>query len=188
MIESISDPVAKVSAIAKVAKALPASERGRKQAVLERATGLLKDGAQRANDADRLRLVSVIAEQWLDVGERDRARLMLEEGNASSNVFQTGYLGQLARLEPDQAMAQLQKQTAFSDPSRRDAEVTAIAVQLATDHPADAERFFNLRDGRTDRFLSGTDNLRLCNRLARVDPTRARRVAASLGETGGRTG
>jgi RNA polymerase sigma factor (sigma-70 family) len=183
MIESIPDPAAKVSAIAKVAKALPASERGRKQALLERATPLLKDGAQRANDADRLRLVSAIAEQWLDIGERERAELMLEEGKTSSNVFQTGYLGQLARLEPDQAMAQLQKQPTFSNPSRRDDEVTAIAVQLATDHPADAERFFNLRDSRTERF-PGTDTLRLCSRLARVDPTRARRVAASLGGPG----
>ena len=108
---------------------------------------------------------------------------MLEEGRTSSNVFQTGYLGQLARLEPDQAMAQLQKQPTFSDPRRRDIEVTAIAVQLATDHPADAERFFNLRDGRNERFLSGTDVLR----LALVSPEsiqRARRVAASLGGPG----
>ena len=33
-------------------------------------------------------------------------------------------------------------------------------------------------------FLSGTDVLRLCRRLARVDPARARRVAASLGGPG----
>ena len=184
MIESIPDPVAKVSAIAKVVKALPASERARKQALLELATGLLKDGAQRADGAGRLRLVSAIAEQWLEIGERDRARLVLEEGKSSSNVFHTGYLGQLARLDPDHVMAQLQKQPNYINPSQRDAEVTAIAVQLATDHPADAERFFNLRLGHTDRFPTGTDTLRLCLRLARVDPTRARRVVASLGEPG----
>ena len=85
-----------------VAKALPASERGRKQALLERATTLLRDRLQQANAARRLQLVSAIAEQWLDMGERDRARLVLQEGKISSTVFQTGFLGQLARLEPDQ--------------------------------------------------------------------------------------
>ena len=44
MVESIPDPATKVSALANVAKALPASERGRKQALLERATALLRDG------------------------------------------------------------------------------------------------------------------------------------------------
>ncbi len=86
--------------------------------------------------------------------QHDRARFVLEEGKTSSNVFQTGYLGQLARLEPEQAMAQLQKQPTRGNSSQRDAELAAIAVQLAIDHPAQAERFFNLREGRTDRFPS----------------------------------
>ena len=85
-------------------------------------------------------------------------------------MFHTGYLGQLARLEPDQAMGQLQKQPNFSDSSQRDDEVTAIAVQLATDIPAQSERFFNLRDAGADRFPTGTQSLQVCRRLARVDP------------------
>ncbi len=68
MVESIPDPVSKDSAIASVAKVLPASERGRKQALLERATTLLRDGAPKATDASHLRLISAIAEQWLDIG------------------------------------------------------------------------------------------------------------------------
>ena len=108
----------------------------------------------------------------------------LKRGRSSSNVFQTGYLGQLARLEPDQAMAQLQKQPTFSDPSRRDAEVTAIAVQLATDHPAEAERFFNLRDGRNERFSIRHRRPATLPSSRPSRSARARRVAASLGGPG----
>ena len=49
MVESIPDPLTKVSALTDVAKALPASERGRKQALLERATTLFRDRLQQAN-------------------------------------------------------------------------------------------------------------------------------------------
>jgi len=121
IVESIADSALKVSAITSVAKVLPASERGRKQALLERATTLLRDGAQRATDARRLRLISAIAKQWLDIGEHDRARLVLQEGKTASDVFHTGYLGQLARLEADQAMAPIAEATGFqqSQPTRR---------------------------------------------------------------------
>ena len=141
MVESIPDPAAKVSALTKRGQG-PSRFGARPKASPAGTSHHPAQGwrPQRANDAGRLRLVSAIAEQWLDIGERDRARLVLQEGKISSNVFQTGYLGQLARLEPDQAMAQLQKQPTFSDPSRRDVELTAIAVELATDHPAEAEQ------------------------------------------------
>ncbi len=183
MVQSITDPATKVSAITKVVKALPASERGRKRALLERATTLLKEVPRGANDMRLLQLVSAVAEQCLDIGDRDRARLVFQTGSGSNNLLHTGYLAQLARLDPDQAMTELQKQPRFSDPGQRHADVTAIAAQLATDHPAEAERFFNLQDSRSDRLVT-TDTLRLCRRLARVDPLRARRAAASLGGPG----
>ena len=118
MVESITDPLTKVSALTNVAKALPASERGRKQALLERATTLLRDRLQQANPARRLLQLSEIAEQWLDMGERDRARRRCcKTGKISSDVFQTRFLGQLARLEPEQVMARLQKLPNRSNPT-----------------------------------------------------------------------
>ena len=78
MAESVPNPMMKVRGLSGVAKALPASERVRKQAVLERATTLLRDRLQQANAAGRLQMIpeiAEIAEQWLDMGERDRARL-----------------------------------------------------------------------------------------------------------------
>ena len=50
------------------------------------------------------------------MGERDRARLLLQEGKSlfdslplQNAVRETRFLVQLARLEPDQALARLQK-------------------------------------------------------------------------------
>jgi hypothetical protein len=168
-----------------VASALPASERVRRQALLERAATLLRDPRQPANPAWRLVHLSEIAEQWLDMGERDRARLVLDEGKKSSNALNARFLGQLARLEPDQAMAQAQKLPNLQgNPGSRDAALAEVAIQLATDHPAEAEQAFNLRDARNDRFVIEFLAMRLCRRLARVDPIRARRVAASLRSPG----
>ena len=93
MVESIPDPAAKLSAITRVAKSIPASERGRKKAVLERATTLLGKNAQRANDFDRLRIVSAIAEQWLDIGERDRARRRARAGEVVDQRVPHGLSG-----------------------------------------------------------------------------------------------
>jgi len=185
--EAITNARAKIRALVNLAKVLPASERGRKQALLERAATVLRDRLQQANATMGLTLISAIAEQWLDTGERDRARLVLGGWKISPDVFQTGFLGQMARLEPDQAVARLQKLPHFlGNPGYRDGELAEVAVQLATDHPAEAERVFNLREGTDAQFVSDTAALRLCRRLARVDPPGARRVAASLSGPGAR--
>jgi hypothetical protein len=129
---------------------------------------------------NRLRLIAAVAEQWLEMGEFDRARRVLEEGRASDNFFQTGFLGQLARLEPQQVIARLRKLPTGAGLYPRNLELAEVAVQLATDHPAEAEQVFNLRDGGNEQGQANDHALQLCRRLARVDPPRARRIAASL--------
>jgi len=183
LVESIADPMSKVRALTGVAKALPSSGRGRKKALLERATALLRNVLQQASSLSRLQLVTPIAEQWLDLGERDRARIVLQGETISITAFQTSFLGQLARLEPDQIVARLQKlRTIQVDPSYRDRALAEIAFQLAIDHAAEAEQVFNLRESGHGELNSLPQTLRLCHRLAQVDPTRARRIAASLGD------
>ena len=121
--------------------------------------------------------LAAVAEQWLDMGERDRARRVLETGKISiERRYADRFLGQLARLEPDQVLARLQKlPTLHGNPVYRDDELAEVAVQLATDHPAEAEQVFNLRESRAiQRLRPSTYALRLCRRLARVDPPRAR--------------
>ncbi len=181
MVDSILDPRTKVSALADVAKALPASERARKRALLEKATTLLRANLQRHSDAGHLLLVSPLAEQWLELGDRDRARLLLQDEKISTVVFHRGFLRQLAALDPEKALAELQKLPALTDPSYRARELTEIAFTLATDHPARAEEVFHLREGGDERLLASSHYaLGLCRRLARVNPPCARRVAASL--------
>ena len=138
-----------------MAKALPASERGRKQALLERATTLLRDRLQQANAARRLRLVSAIAEQWLDMGERDRARLVLQEAGrfrstSTSPVFWANWRGS-SPIRPWHGCRSYRSPTAI--PVYRDHELAAVAVELAIDHPAEAEQVFNLREGSDDPGL-----------------------------------
>jgi hypothetical protein len=184
MVEAIPDPQVKADALASLARALPASELARKKALLDRATTLLKDRLQQANATTRLRLAAVIAKQCLDLGERDRARLVIQAGKTifdpttrAGGPYQTHFPAQLARLEPVQAREWLQK---LPKSRSTDAEIAEIAAALATDDPAEAERVFNLRDGTADQFPSHGSTMQLCRRLARVDPPRARRVAASV--------
>jgi hypothetical protein len=192
MAESVPNPMMKVRGLSGVVKALPASERVRKQAVLERATTLLRDRLQHTNAAGRLGMlleIAEVAEQWLDIGERDRARPLLDEGKTLNDVFQAQFLGQLGRLEPTEVMPRLQKFSAppnRNNPNYRNDMLAELAVQLAADRPALAEQVFNLRDGSGDQNQAVYREIRLCRRLARVDPATARRVAASLIGTGTR--
>ena len=181
--EAIPLAQTKIRALASVAEAIPANERARKIAMLDKAAKLLKDDVP-AEYGNRLRLIAAVAEQWLDMDELDRARRVLEEGKTSDNFFQTGFLGQLARLEPRQVIARLQKLPTGVDSYSRNLEMAEVAVQLATDHPAEAEQVFNLRDGGNEPGHAKNYVSRLCRRLARVDPTRARRIAASLSDPG----
>ena len=126
------------------------------------------------------------------MGERDRARLLLQEGKSFFDSLPPG-------MQPNRPIFWCNWRG--SSPIKpwhgcRSSRITRIPPpatmtwprspsELATDHPAEAERFFNLREG-SGPVLPTTDTLRLCRRLARVDPPRARRVAASLSGPGAR--
>ncbi len=187
MVESIRQIPNRALAYMRLAKASPARERARKLALLEQATTLFANEHRPGPPVFRLQLLSALAEQWLDLGERQRARLLLEEGKAiddarfpRSAFSIDDFLMQLARLDPDQALERLRKlPTAILSGDPYDPGA-AVAVALATDHPAKAEQAFHLwkrnwvHSDHTNRYV-----MRLCRRLARVDPAIARRVAAS---------
>jgi hypothetical protein len=184
LVEAIPDSQAKVNYLLNVAKALPASERDRKNALLQHATDLLKDLPPYSQLHGPL---PAIAGQWLDLGERDRARLVLQEGKSFYDSVPSGsagtlpeFLMQLARLEPDQAVERLRKVPDLTMLTIRPLlydSAAAVAVGLATDHPAEAERAFNLWKRSGIQWTTNHYVMRLCHHLARVDPTRARRVA-----------
>ena len=180
MADSIVDTAARISALAGVVKALPPSERIRKRAILERTTAMLKNGVQLTNDVNHIQQVSALAEGWLDLGDSDRARLLLDEVKVSTAVFQTEFLSQLARLEPDDIVERLRSlPLPQANAATRDHAFAQVACQLATDHPALAEQVFNLRYARDSQSSSLFDLLRFCRQLAGVDPQRALRVVDS---------
>ena len=73
-----------------------------------------------------------------------------------------------------------------NNPLYRDRELAEAAVQLATDHPALAEQVLQLQQAVGLDDLKFLYVMRLCRRLARVDPERARRLAASRSGPGAR--
>jgi hypothetical protein len=187
--EAIPIAATRAGALLGVARALPVSERGRKQALLERATTLLKNDPRQTPPGRHLGVVAGIAEQWLELGERDRAQQLVEEGKSviaslppANAATENHFLGQLARLEPDQAPERLRK---LPDPKNSatsqllyDAPA-AVAVELATEHPAEAEKAFNVWDRVGIQWVTNMHAMRLARRLARVDPPRAGRFAAA---------
>jgi Carboxypeptidase regulatory-like domain len=184
LVEAIPDSRAKVDYLVDVAKALPASQRDRKNALLEQAANAIKDlGSYRQLYGP----LPAIAEQWLDLGERDRARLLLQKGMTSYDSVRSEsagtlpeFLMQLARLEPDQAVERLRKLPDLNKDTTRPPlydSAAAVAVGLAIDHPAEAERALNLWKRSGIQILTNHYVMQLCYRLARVDPTCARRVA-----------
>ncbi len=184
LVEAIPDSRAKVDYLVDVAKALPASERDRKNALLEQAANAIKDLEPYRQLHGPL---PAIAGQWLDLGERDRARLLLQKAKTSYDSVRSEsagtlpeFLMQLARLEPDQAVERLRKLPDLNKdttwPPLYDS-AAAVAVGLAIDHPAEAERALNLWNRSGIQILTNHYVMQLCYRLARADPTCARRVA-----------
>ena len=106
MTNTITNELTKATLLPKVAKALPASERARKQALLDQAMSLLRDDqVEQMNATRRLRIIAAIAEQWLDMGERDCARLVIEAGKSifdplsrAGGPYQTSFPAQLCAL------------------------------------------------------------------------------------------
>jgi hypothetical protein len=190
LVEAIPELRTKVAAEVSLARALPAEERVRKQALLDRATKVLIDRLLNEKGAASLRLCSNVASAWLAIGERDRARAVVQAGRTvfdplarRGGPYQSGFPGQLARVEPRQAFDWMN--TLPADRARG-MEVAEIAAELAYEHSAEAEQALRLREPGSDVTPAHLDMLRVCRRLARIDPPRASRVAKSIRTPGER--
>ncbi len=174
-----------------VAAALPASEHDRRRVLLEQATELFKNAGKPANRQAQLTLASKLAEQWMDLGERDRARVVLavvqpivDAPPAPPLDF---FLHALAGVEPNQALERLQKLprpsanvgvTIFYD------YAAIIAAEIATEQPAEAVRIFNLWERAGVQWATNGRVMQMSRRLAQVDPDRAPRVCGVTARPG----
>jgi protocatechuate 3,4-dioxygenase beta subunit len=186
--ESIVAAIASPGGYVWLAEALPDTERDRKRGLLERATVQVQAPTGAGHGADprnRLFVLARVAGGWLDLGEVEKARPLIRVGLDTVAAlpppgrYLPGFLPTAARLETDRVLSLIRE---LSNARRRTCYV-AIAEALASDHPAEAERVFQLIDDSSNvpvYELKNEVTLRLCLPIAKTDPERARRLVAGL--------
>jgi hypothetical protein len=188
VVAAIPDPGDRALGYAWLAESLPETARDRRRGLLERATVQVQApaGAGRGSDPrTRLFELARVAGGWLDLGEVEKARPLIREGLEIATAlppaqrYLRSFLPTAARLETDRVLSLIRD---LSDSRRRSCYV-AISEALANEHPAEAERVFQLIDdaSRVPVYERKKEvALRLCHPMARTDPERARRLVAGL--------
>jgi len=176
--ETIPDPAGRADTQVWLVDALPASERQRKLDWLDRAALQARAAVLSSN---KLYVMGEVAERWLELGEPAKARTLFAEGKKLVEALPVlkrtdagSFLARLARVEPNAALALLQDAGTMRWRQRTYANV---AIRLAYEHPAEAEQVLDRLREPLWRFTAAH---RICRRLARLDPPRARRIAAAL--------
>jgi len=186
IVNAIASPALRAHAYKWLAEALPAEERDRKRRFLELATVQAHIPAGGGADSrDRLNELAGVAGGWLKLGEVEKARPLIREGlelvAALPEIqrYHTYFLSTAARIEPDRVLSLIRD---LSSADGRRSCYAAVAESLANEHPAQAERVFQLIDDSSRIAFEDRTQiaLRLCRRLAKADPERARRIIVGL--------
>jgi hypothetical protein len=188
IVKAIPNPKNREWAYVELAAALPDDQRSLKRKFLELATALTHAPPVGARDPESRRVeLGRLARAWLDLGEVEQARPLVREGLETLAVlpkiqqFDDRFLATAARVEPDRVLALIRNVSSAPD---RQTNYARIAESLAIEHPAEAERVFELTDDspRTPMQVRSRIalQLRLCRRLAKSDPPRARRIIAGM--------
>ena len=183
-VTAISDPRLRAHFLVRLAAALPESDRAQRREFLEEA--IVQARAMPALPI-KLNVLEQIIKGLLDLGAVDLAKPLVQEGlrildsrQGSRSSLVGGFVAQVARLDPDEGIVRIQKN---SDVADRD--FGQAAVEIAHSQPAAAERFFGLIERRSGHLMYATSS-RLCRRLAEVDLPRAQRIAAAIESPGAR--
>ncbi|MGC8641920.1 MAG: carboxypeptidase-like regulatory domain-containing protein [Isosphaeraceae bacterium] len=176
--ETISDPSYKAGTLVDLVDELPPSELTRKRAFLDRAAAQARLATLNSNKFFQM---GEVAERWLELGDKDKALALFGEGRTlvgalppATRTEAGSFLAHLSRVDPKSPIELVQG----VGTDRWNQRVLAnIASRLALEHPAEAEQALRLLHEPVWRLFAG---LRVCRRLARSDPDRARRIAADL--------
>jgi hypothetical protein len=175
--ESITDPATKAWALVHLADRLPAAQRDRKLALLDRA---LLQARIASDQADRLLQMGEVAERWFELGEVDRAKALFAEGMQIARQFtdktdfkRARFASRLARVDLPAALAIVKDLDGDRDQGRI---VYSIALRLVERDAAEAERLWKAAKGSRLVPMDPT----LCWKMATVDPARARRIIEEL--------
>jgi len=170
MADAIDVPGGRASALVAVADALPAEERDRKLALLARA-------AIQAKDAKAPYTVAEVAERWHELGEKEKAKALFAEGIrlglGTGNPLQRGlFAARLARVDLPAALA-IAKEFPASGHYSASSVLRNIALHLAADNPAEAERVMRLLPQKPGPYWLPPA---IAWKMATTDPARARRL------------
>ncbi len=173
--DSIADPADRAAALIGLIDALPAAQRERKLALLDRAA--LHARAASSTD-ERLRWMGAVAERWYELGAVEKAKALFAEGLRAASQFTDKtslrrgiFAAQLALVDLPAALAIARD---FKGDSEEGRILTNMVLRLIEHRPDEAERIWKEslvkagRVGRPDETLSW--------KLARLDPAQARKV------------
>jgi hypothetical protein len=185
--ESIQDPLARSACLTQVVDKLRGSDRARKIELLAQAQLQARAVKQ---PGPKLQLLSLVADRWLDLGEKEHALALIAEGRAlAKEVPPPGYditvfAQALARVDFPAALAlnaSAQSTSSRADRVSRvfvfDRSYGEIAYRLASPDPASAERALGLIDNAQRR---GGYVAAACMRMASKDLPRAQRLAETI--------
>jgi hypothetical protein len=175
-------------AYVELAAALPDDQRSLKRKFLGLAAAEAHAPPVGARNPESRRVeLGRLARAWLNLGDVEQARPLVREGMETLAVlpkiqqFDDGFLATAARIEPDRVLSLIRNVSSAAD---RQAYYARIAESLAIEHPAEAERVFQLTDPSPRTPLQVRSRialqLRLCQRLAKSDPPGARRIIAGM--------
>jgi hypothetical protein len=169
--EAILEPNGRARALVAVFDALPDQERKHNLALLDRAALHAKAATA---PGDRVFLMSEVAERWYELGEKEKAKTLLNDALRIANTaldkgtpVRGTLAARLARVDLTSALAIAQE-----FPSA-DGILANIAFHLATDDPAEAEHVLSLMSPLTGwgRFPPP-----IAWKMAAIDPARAQRL------------
>jgi len=177
--ESIEGPNVRALALVVVADALPERERDRRLALLDAAAVQSKAAT---DPIFRFYQMGEVAERWYELGERDKAKALFEEGLRPANQTprktdwrRGSFAARLARVDLPSALAIAKEFPARGiDAARTSRGILGnIAFHLAADNPAEAERVLRQIPQETGRdWLPPA----VAWKMAPVDPTRAQKL------------
>ena len=185
VLEGLEDPGAKAMGYIHASEKLGAGNRAKALEVLDRA--LLNARAAREPDGTRLLLMGQVAERFLDLGQAERGRTLLREGEVLAKQLPTaGFVGyakgafaeELVQIDLDAALG-LTKD--LPDASEFDGHHGNIAHKLGGRDPAGAERVLAMVKNQLQREEY---TVRVVYRMAPLDLARALRLAESIGDDG----
>ncbi len=183
VLEGLEDPGAKAMGYIKASTRLAGKDRAKALAVLDRA--LLNARAAKEPEAINLLLMGQVAERFLDLGQAERGRTILREGEAlAKQLPKEGWVGyargafaeELVQVDLEAGLA-LTKDLA--DPREFDRHHGNIAQELGGRDPAQAERVLGMVK---DAFQRDLYTVRVVYRMGSLDLPRARRLAEAMSD------